>query len=62
MSRSGIRGALPLLSHHGVLENWDIVIFTQQIAFPTIFATDAGMQEDNEEMRGIGTSMETCGV
>lgn len=46
-------GALPLPILHGVLGYYDIISFMQQIAFATPLATDAGMQEDNAETRGI---------
>jgi hypothetical protein len=53
MSRSGMPGAVPLPILYGVLGNYDIISFIQQIAFATLLATDAGTQEDNAETRGI---------
>lgn len=53
MSRSGMHGAVPLPILHGVLGNYDSISFIQQIAFVTPLATDAGMQEENAETRGI---------
>jgi hypothetical protein len=53
MSRPGIPGVVLLPILYGVLGNYDIISFIQQIAFATPLATDAGMQEENAVTRGI---------